>query len=108
MHERCYNPKQDGFKYYGGAGIRVCDRWEKFSNFLADMGARPSKAHSIDRIDVTRGYEPGNCRWATHPEQCANRRTTKNVVEETPQVLARRAYRAAYMRARRAKLKEAT
>ena len=73
MLQRCNNPNTKEFPAYGGAGIRVCERWYDFENFLADMGARP-EGTSLDRIDGTRGYEPGNCRWATAKEQLANRR----------------------------------
>jgi hypothetical protein len=61
---------------YFDRGIRVCDRWENsFPAFLEDMGKKPSPEHSIDRIDNTVGYEPGNCRWATTLEQSLNRKT---------------------------------
>lgn len=76
---RCENPKNHAYKWYGGRGIRVCVRWkESFEAFLADMGPRPSKKHSVDRIDNDKGYSPGNCRWATTAEQHRNR--SDNVV----------------------------
>lgn len=75
MVSRCTNPNTPQWDDYGGRGIRVCDRWLKFENFLADMGECPS-GMSIDRIDVNGNYEPGNCRWATPKEQSRNRRNT--------------------------------
>lgn len=73
---RCRDKNNEGYYLYGGRGIRVCKRWEKFENFLADMGERP-KGKSIDRIDGEGNYEPGNCRWATPREQAQHRRDTK-------------------------------
>lgn len=74
---RCHNPKDKKYADYGARGIRVCDEWrDDFPRFLADMGLRPSAAHSIDREDNDKGYEPGNCRWATVLEQAANKRNT--------------------------------
>lgn len=73
MRKRCNNPKEPVYKYYGGKGIRVCKRWDRFENFLEDMGLRPSKKHSIDRKDSTKNYCPSNCRWATTVEQRRNR-----------------------------------
>lgn len=73
---RCYNPNYIEFHLYGGRGIRMCDRWrESFEAFLADMGRKPSPAHSIDRYPDPDGhYEPSNCRWATATQQAQSRR----------------------------------
>lgn len=73
MRARCKYAYHASFKYYGGRGIAVCERWESFANFLADMGERP-EGKSLDRIDPDGNYEPGNCRWATIQEQVDNRR----------------------------------
>jgi hypothetical protein len=75
MRQRCYHPSHNAYPAYGGAGIRVCDRWlDSYDAFVEDMGERPSKGHSIDRIDNSKGYEPGNCRWSTAQRQARNRR----------------------------------
>lgn len=73
MVARCSNPKGWSFAEYGAKGVTVCERWRRFEAFLEDMGERP-KGTSIDRIDGSKGYEPGNCRWATRSQQNLNRR----------------------------------
>lgn len=72
MMERCYNPEHINAKHYSEKGISVCERWHSFENFLEDMGERPSKEYSLDRINGDLGYSPGNCRWATKTEQQNN------------------------------------
>ena len=73
MHARCSNQQHNRWHRYGGRGIRVCDRWDDFSSFLADVGQRPVGT-SLDRYPNNDGnYEPGNVRWATPKEQAANK-----------------------------------
>lgn len=73
MIDRCENHNHISYKWYGARGIRVCARWRKsFSDFLADMGEKPSPDHSIDRVDGNGHYCPENCRWATAKEQFLN------------------------------------
>jgi hypothetical protein len=82
MLDRCRNPGAVNYAYYGGRGVKVCERWlgeDGYRNFLADMGERP-KGRTLDRIDPDKGYEPSNCRWATAKEQVENRRADGAVV----------------------------
>lgn len=73
---RCYYRKNKEYARYGGSGITMCDKWRlSFSEFYKDMGQRPSGT-SLDRVDPSGNYEPGNCRWATHTEQSRNRRNS--------------------------------
>lgn len=78
MLQRCTNPNNQDFKYYGGRGIRVCKRWKKFSNFLADMGAKIAGL-TLDRIQNNKGYSKGNCRWITQAEQTRNSRQVRRL-----------------------------
>ena len=73
MLTRCRNLNHKDFKYYGGRGIRVCERWEVFENFLADMGPCP-EGYSIERVDNNRNYEPSNCKWIPQEDQAKNMR----------------------------------
>jgi integrase len=77
MKDRCLNPRCKDWPQYGGRGIRMADDWEDFDLFLADMGRRPSRLHSLDRRDVNGNYDRDNCRWATKLVQNRNQRTTK-------------------------------
>jgi hypothetical protein len=81
MLSRCiYRKHSPVWRHYGGRGIKVCDRWMQFANFLADMGERPN-GKTLDRFPNQNGnYEPGNCRWATRKEQADNSATPKILV----------------------------
>lgn len=77
--DRCYVKSSSTYAKYGAVGISVCDEWHNFENFYRDMGNKPTKEHSIDRIDGSKGYSPDNCRWATNDEQANNQKSNRKV-----------------------------
>lgn len=74
MLNRCYKTNSPDYSGYGGRGIKVCERWHTFNNFLEDMGERP-EGKTLDRIDNDSNYELSNCKWSTNLEQSLNRRS---------------------------------
>lgn len=99
MKARCHNPNLKMYHRYGGRGITVCQEWrEDFDAFLAHVGHRPSAAHSIERIDNDKGYEPGNVRWATRVEQQNNRERNRIVTYAGSQMTLSQAIRMAGLR----------
>lgn len=78
MRKRCLDSSRKDFKSYGALGVVICSRWSSFCLFVEDMGERPSKKHSIDRVDPDKGYYKENCKWSTSVEQAINCRKRKN------------------------------
>ena len=83
MKNRCTNPRARDYKFYGGRGITVCQRWMGFDEFIADMGPRPTPLHTLERRNTERGYSKRNCYWATRQEQSRNRRFIKRYKGKT-------------------------
>ncbi len=79
MKSRCYNPNDKAYSYYGGRGIAVSEDWMNFENFYRDMGDKPGREYSLERIDNEKGYSRENCRWATMLEQGQNRRGNRHI-----------------------------
>lgn len=73
IRRRCNSPTYHNYPRYGARGIKVCERWDIFENFLADMGPRPAPGYSVERINNDGNYEPSNCKWATQKEQNNNK-----------------------------------
>lgn len=81
IKQRCLNPNANSYGNYGGSGVKICDRWAcSFSNFVKDVGEKPSKKHTLDRINPSLGYSKENCRWATPKEQGENKKNTRWLV----------------------------
>lgn len=77
MKQRCLNPKHVYYRNYGGRGIVVCNKWLQFENFIADMGRKPHKSDTLERLDNNKGYTPDNCIWASRVVQSHNTRAYK-------------------------------
>lgn len=78
MRQRCNNPRNQRYTFYGARGIKVCKRWDNFEDFLSDVG-HPPDGMSLDRINNNGDYEPGNVRWATHAQQMLNTRKNRHI-----------------------------
>ena len=88
MRDRCNNPNNTAYKYYGARGIKVCKRWHKFENFYRDMGDQPPGL-TLDRINNDGNYTPTNCRWISHKENCQNRRKRCCIAKVAPPIYRR-------------------
>lgn len=91
INQRCHNPNNKDYKNYGGRGIQVCSLWRgSYEAFLMSIGKKPTPEHTIERLDVNKGYEPSNVVWATRDEQARNKRSNVRVTidGETKTVIA--------------------
>jgi hypothetical protein len=81
MRQRCNNPSNEHYPRYGGRGITICPRWQRFDFFMADMGVRPGSEYSIERVNNNDGYRPENCCWIKLVDQVNNRANTRPLIE---------------------------
>lgn len=81
MRQRCLNPNSQKYHYYGGRGIKICDRWDSFENFFLDMAPTWQQGLKLERVNNNGNYEPTNCCWTTHTTQMRNTRKTKLTIE---------------------------
>jgi hypothetical protein len=88
MKQRCLNPNNPTFKYYGKKGITIHNSWLEFDNFYRDMGRKPNKSYTLERINNNKGYEPGNCKWATWEEQNNNKNPKKQTIQRENRIKA--------------------
>jgi len=89
MRSRCTNPSHAGWRNYGGRGITVCPKWDSYDQFFKDMGPKPSGL-TLERLDTSKGYRPGNCAWVTMRDNLNNRRNTAKVAGIPVTVIAER------------------
>ena len=87
MRDRCLDPRHQKFPIYGGRGIKVCERWAEFKNFMLDMGRKPDPKFAIEREDVNGNYEPKNCRWISRKDQGRNKRNSVFVTYQGKRIL---------------------
>lgn len=79
MRARVLNPSDKSYKHYGGRGISLCDEWNRFENFYADMRRGYAADLTLERKDVNGHYCLENCVWATNMQQQSNKRSNRRI-----------------------------